>query len=597
MLASDIPQAARDALLSAALSLSCTVITGGRADRDDTGDDTGGAASFSYRSFSRVRIPLSGDHQRINLATAAEVMLSPPVLAHVRAVSASMATVSPSVLFSAFATGISTLVRWPARLQPLVYMQRLVLLDGSHNEEAGMALATFVSSEFSRLSRRRSSPRDKGRPHGVPITAATTHDTTVGINGNANGSAHGGGNGSANGNTRDGASDATVNGHTTNGTANGCGGPVSHARSSLGLHAPGEDGVRVNWIVGMLRGKDHRAYLTALLRADRGDTLACVPVLPNVSWQAGAPPKELAEIASMLLPQDRIRVCGSVEEAVTTVPSYGGAARAITVVCGSLHLCGMVLAHAEVEAKSTAHDQTPLHLLETMRYCTATGQVLLFDSHVARLADAAARFGYAFDAEEFERCVDYAISAELARTPAADLRLRCTVSSHGEVSVKAVPMPLGSPAPLMTLPLSMSDGDGDDDNSVGGDVVSLSVLESPALDPMDPYLSFKTTRRWAYANAMAQRPHPDETSDVVLVNHRGEVTEATIYNIAVVLADEAGWITPPLSSGLLGGVMRHELLARGAMTERVITLSSLRHAKAVCVMNSVRGVQRARLVW
>ena len=580
VLAASIPHDARDALLFAARSLSCTVVTAGCATQDVTNDgsDDGGAATCSYSDLTNVRLPLSGVHQWTNLATAAEVLLSPPVVAHVTAAQQQSSPLPRSALSGAFALGISTLVRWPARLQPLVYMQRLILLDGSHNEEAAAALATFVDSECSKLSVGWSTPQRRAQARG--LVAIATPGTANGVNHGLNSDAHVPGCGC----------DAGANGHSNGGTTavNGNGAISSSARDPAPLDVV--SGVRVNWIVGMLRGKNHEAYLATLLRADRGDTVACVPVVPNVSWQAGAAPDELAAIAATMIPRERVRVCASVEEAVATATSSASAARTLTVVCGSLHLCGMVLAHAQLCAGSASEDQTPLQLLETMRYRAATSDVLLFNDHVARLHAAAARFGYVFDRAEFERCVHGAISGESTRSPEADLRLRCTVSHDGDVSVKAIAMPLDAPSPLMTLPSVI-------DNSDDGPAVVLSLLESPAVDPVDPFLSYKTTRRRIYSDALSQRPHAAETSDVVLVNSRGEITEATIYNIAVMPADEGGWITPLLSCGLLGGVMRNHLLATGAMTEGVVTLSSLRRAKAVCVMNSVRGVQRARLVW
>lgn len=47
--------------------------------------------------------------------------------------------------------------------------------------------------------------------------------------------------------------------------------------------------------------------------------------------------------------------------------------------------------------------------------------------------------------------------------------------------------------------------------------------------------------------------------DAILWNEWGEVTESTIANLAVE-REEGHWITPPLTSGLLAGVMRAHLL-------------------------------------
>jgi para-aminobenzoate synthetase/4-amino-4-deoxychorismate lyase len=58
------------------------------------------------------------------------------------------------------------------------------------------------------------------------------------------------------------------------------------------------------------------------------------------------------------------------------------------------------------------------------------------------------------------------------------------------------------------------------------------------------------------------------------------------------------WYTPPVSCGLLPGVMRAELLADAALgaTERVIPLAELDRAQALMLTNSVRGRVPVRMV-
>jgi para-aminobenzoate synthetase/4-amino-4-deoxychorismate lyase len=60
----------------------------------------------------------------------------------------------------------------------------------------------------------------------------------------------------------------------------------------------------------------------------------------------------------------------------------------------------------------------------------------------------------------------------------------------------------------------------------------------------------------------------------------------------------ACWFTPPLSSGLLPGVMRGVLLDAPAWnaSERVITRDMLERADDIVVCNALRGPLRAVLV-
>ncbi len=87
----------------------------------------------------------------------------------------------------------------------------------------------------------------------------------------------------------------------------------------------------------------------------------------------------------------------------------------------------------------------------------------------------------------------------------------------------------------------------------------------------------------------------DDAFDVLLWNEGGEVTECTLANVALRDAPEAGkksrWRTPPLSSGLLPGTLRAELLRRGELYEGVVTVDEVRLAdpRSLIAFNSLRG--------
>jgi para-aminobenzoate synthetase/4-amino-4-deoxychorismate lyase len=104
----------------------------------------------------------------------------------------------------------------------------------------------------------------------------------------------------------------------------------------------------------------------------------------------------------------------------------------------------------------------------------------------------------------------------------------------------------------------------------------------------DPYVLHKTTRRAIYQRALtAARQRMPEADDVLLVNEHGEVTESTIANLVIDLDGEL--LTPPLASGLLAGVYRRQLVEAGEATERPVTPDMVRRARAVYLLNSVRG--------
>jgi len=118
--------------------------------------------------------------------------------------------------------------------------------------------------------------------------------------------------------------------------------------------------------------------------------------------------------------------------------------------------------------------------------------------------------------------------------------------------------------------------------------VRVRVAERP-IDTSNIFLFHKTTARDVYVEA--RRP---DCEDVILWNTLGDVTESTVANLVVDLAGHL--VTPPVSSGLLAGTMRADLLAAGEVTEAPVTLAQLREAHAFWLVNSVRGWRQAVLV-
>jgi len=79
--------------------------------------------------------------------------------------------------------------------------------------------------------------------------------------------------------------------------------------------------------------------------------------------------------------------------------------------------------------------------------------------------------------------------------------------------------------------------------------------------------------------------------EVVFLNERGELTEGSFTNVFV--ARNGFLLTPPVSSGLLPGTLRAELLDTGRAREHVLTPADLETADAIYLGNSVRGLVRA----
>jgi 4-amino-4-deoxychorismate lyase len=112
-------------------------------------------------------------------------------------------------------------------------------------------------------------------------------------------------------------------------------------------------------------------------------------------------------------------------------------------------------------------------------------------------------------------------------------------------------------------------------------------LAPARLSSADPWLSIKSTRRAVYDAARAALP--DGLDEVIFLNERGEVCDGTITT--VFFDQGAGMRTPPLSSGLLPGVLRAEL----ACKEEVLRAEDLPRVR-LWVGNALRGLIPARWV-
>ncbi len=222
---------------------------------------------------------------------------------------------------------------------------------------------------------------------------------------------------------------------------------------------------------------------------------------------------------------------------------------------------------ARMKAAVLTTRRPAFELIESMRFdpgCGPGGGFLLLERHLERLAGSAAYFGFAYDEERVLR----ELAAAVAGRPGEALRVRMLLGRDGAPRAEAEPVP-----------------------SAPAEPVRVSVHDAERVDPTDVFLFHKTTLRERYARAWAAHPGAD---DVLLVNLRGEVTEATIANLA--FRADGRWWTPPIRCGLLPGARRAELLADGALAERVLTREGLGEAEALALVSSVRGWRSARLV-
>ncbi|MBT9551645.1 MAG: chorismate-binding protein [Hydrogenophaga sp.] len=205
----------------------------------------------------------------------------------------------------------------------------------------------------------------------------------------------------------------------------------------------------------------------------------------------------------------------------------------------------------------------PFSLLETLRL--EEGTYWLLERHLQRLQDSARHFGNPCDRPALRERL-----ARLAEGHGHGLwRVRLTLDARGGIDAQAFPMTgTAQPVRVALAPEPLATGGG-----------------------LREFIRYKTTRR-AHYEALA--PTDPGVFDHLLLNERGEITEFTRGNVAVRL--NGVWLTPALSSGLLAGTYRAELLAEGSLQEAVLTLGDLARSDGLAFYNGLRGWLSAEMV-
>ncbi|MBR8125420.1 aminodeoxychorismate synthase component I [Burkholderia multivorans] len=228
-------------------------------------------------------------------------------------------------------------------------------------------------------------------------------------------------------------------------------------------------------------------------------------------------------------------------------------------------------AECELKARFLTDADPGFQLFETTCATRADG-IRHVDRHLARLQRSADAFGFRFDADALRRAIDARCAALDGDGP---YRMKLSLAKDGTLDIVA--------AALKPLPAGP---------------VRVWLAADHGFAPTranDALLLHKTTRRADYDRAW-QAAEALGGFDMLFVNERGELTEGGRSNLFVKL--DGQWVTPPLASGVLPGVMRAVLLddpAFGAV-ERIVTRDDLARAQVLLLTNALRGALDAVLM-
>ena len=193
-----------------------------------------------------------------------------------------------------------------------------------------------------------------------------------------------------------------------------------------------------------------------------------------------------------------------------------------------------------------------LELIETFLWDPEKGAPDI-DLHLERMCKSAANLKFKFEISEIKKKIVKIKSQSL-------LRCRLTLRFDGKINITTAPLILNSTTWILGL--------------------SETILSSS-----DPWLLHKSSNRGLYDAERANLPHGID--EFIYLNERNEVCEGTITNIFVKKAGQ--WLTPPLSSGCLPGVLRRKKIEDASCKVKIITFSDLQGAEKITVGNALRG--------
>lgn len=306
--------------------------------------------------------------------------------------------------------------------------------------------------------------------------------------------------------------------------------------------------------------------VTAQLRRDASLTEIVRAIFPCGSI-TGAPKIRAMEIICELESSPRGPYCGAIGcFAPDGSARFNVAIRTLAIEGheGTLGIGGAVVQDSNADAEYAEcllkaqffeGARKPIGLIETLRW---DREFIRLERHLGRMQRSAAFFSLPFDLPSARRSLDEAVVEA-----SAPLRVRLTLDEAGRFACETYP--------LGFLPLRW-----------------LFAISPHRVHSADELLRHKTTWRDAFD---AERLRLEEclgADEALFLNERGELTEGSRTSIFVRRGQRL--LTPPLSCGLLDGVLRRALLDAGECEEAVLKPCDLATADEVLLGNSLRGL-------
>jgi para-aminobenzoate synthetase / 4-amino-4-deoxychorismate lyase len=218
-------------------------------------------------------------------------------------------------------------------------------------------------------------------------------------------------------------------------------------------------------------------------------------------------------------------------------------------------------------------------LFETIRFHAEDGvkRIALYREHLDRLSHSAKALRIPLDINAASALLEQS-AMHLPTTSA--YRVRLDLSRFGELSI--------SSAVLDDLPPSVK--------VFWAHEILEGAAHSLRMQSNNPLLLHKTTQRSLYDLAW-QKAVSLGGFDALFMNERGALTEGGRTSIFVRPPNSDEWLTPPLSAGVLPGVMRTAILRNPSLKAREanLTIEDVISANEIMLSNALRGMIKAHL--
>jgi len=222
-------------------------------------------------------------------------------------------------------------------------------------------------------------------------------------------------------------------------------------------------------------------------------------------------------------------------------------------------------AECALKAKFLTGLRPDFDLFETM-YATHEDGCRHLERHLLRLQKSAQYFEFHFDQKAIRQQLD-SLCAKL--TPKLPHRVRLSLSQNGQIKLQHAELK------ALFVPVKL--------------IFSQQACTTPAI-----FLAHKSSHRAIYDQAW-QSAEAQGAFDSLFVNSEGFVTEGGRSNLFVRIGTQ--WFTPPVSDGVLPGIMRSVLLDDVQMKaqQRSLTVEDVQRADEIIVCNALRGAMPAEL--